>query len=70
MYSYEDRMSAVELYIQLGKRIRARICQLGYPTKNAFNNWYRDMKTRIMLSVMVKSSIKLSLIGFDVDCRR
>lgn len=29
MYSYEDRMRAVELYIKLGKRVRATICQLG-----------------------------------------
>ena len=35
MYSYEDRIRAVELYIRLGKRVRATILQLGYPTKNA-----------------------------------
>ena len=28
MYSYEERMRAVELYIKLGKRARATICQL------------------------------------------
>lgn len=32
MYSYEDRIRAVELYIKLGKRVRATIRQLGYPT--------------------------------------
>ncbi len=42
MYSYEDRMRAVKLYIKLGKRIRATIVQLGYPTKNALKNWYRE----------------------------
>ena len=41
MYSYEDRIRAVELYIQLGKRVRATILQLGYPTKNALIGWYR-----------------------------
>jgi len=34
MYSYEERMRAVQLYIKLGKRIRATIRQLEYPTKN------------------------------------
>lgn len=31
MYSYEDRIRAVELYIKLGKRVRPTIRQLGYP---------------------------------------
>ncbi|MES2950469.1 MAG: hypothetical protein V4858_18140 [Pseudomonadota bacterium] len=30
MYSYEQRIRAVKLYIQLGKRLRATIRQLGY----------------------------------------
>ena len=33
MYSYEDRIRAVKLYIKLGKRPGATIRQLGYPTK-------------------------------------
>lgn len=32
MYSYEDRIRAVQLYIQLGKRIGVTIRQLGYST--------------------------------------
>ena len=35
MYSYDDRIQAVELYIKLGKRVGPTIRQLGYPTKNA-----------------------------------
>ena len=35
MYSYEDRIRAVKLYIKLGKRLRATIRQLGSPTKNS-----------------------------------
>ncbi len=31
MYSYEDRVRAVELYLKLGKRVKATIRQLGYP---------------------------------------
>ena len=32
--------------IKLGKRLRAAIRQLGYPTKNALRNWYREHKRR------------------------
>jgi putative transposase len=46
MYSYEDRLRAVELYIKLGKRVRATIRQLGYPTKNALKGWCREYEQR------------------------
>jgi len=42
MYSYEDRIRAVKLYIRLGKRTAATIRQLGYPTKNALKSWHRE----------------------------
>ena len=42
MYSYEDRMRAVQLYIKLDKRISATLRQLGYPTKNSLKAWYRE----------------------------
>ena len=42
MYSYEDRLRAVQLYIKLGKRIGLTIRQLGYPTKNALKTWYQE----------------------------
>ncbi|KVE30698.1 hypothetical protein WS68_18255 [Burkholderia sp. TSV86] len=32
-------MRAVELYVKLGKRIKATIRQLGYPTKNSLKAW-------------------------------
>jgi hypothetical protein len=35
MYSYEERLRAVQLYIKLDKRIGLTIHQLGYPTENA-----------------------------------
>ena len=41
MYSYEDRIRAVELYIKLGKRVAETIRQLGYPTENALKSWHR-----------------------------
>ncbi|WP_157085093.1 helix-turn-helix domain-containing protein [Hydrogenophaga palleronii] len=42
MYSYEDRIRAVELYIKLGKRVRPTIRQLGYPTKSSLKGWYNE----------------------------
>jgi putative transposase len=44
MYSYEDRIRAVRLYIKLGKRIGATLRQLGYPTKNALKSWHREFE--------------------------
>ena len=44
MYLYEDRVRAVKLYIRLGKRTAATICQLGYPTKNALKSWHREFE--------------------------
>lgn len=46
MYSYEDRLRAVRLYIKLGKRISLAIRQLGYPTKNALKTWYLEYEQR------------------------
>jgi putative transposase len=51
MYSYEDRIRAVELYIKLGKRARPTIRQLGYPTKNALKGWHREYEQKLDLSV-------------------
>ena len=42
MYSYEDRIRAVKLYLKLGKRTAPTIRQLGYSTKNALKSWYRE----------------------------
>jgi transposase-like protein len=51
MYSYEDRIRAVELHIKLGKRVRATNRQLGYPTKNALKGWHREYEQRLDLPV-------------------
>lgn len=50
MYSYEDRLRAVRLYIKLGKRVGLTIRQLGYPTKNALKNWHREYEQHLGLS--------------------
>ena len=46
MYSYEDRLRAVRLYIKLGKRVGLTIRQLGYPTENALKTWHREYEQR------------------------
>ena len=61
MYSYEDRIRAVKLYIKLGKRNRPTIRQLGYPTKNALKSWYREYQHSRDLQVgYVRSKQKYS----------
>ena len=42
MYSYEDRIRAVKLYIKFGKPTGPTIRQLGYPTKNALKSCYQE----------------------------
>ena len=49
MFSYEDRLRAVHLYIKLDKRIGLTIRQLGYPTKNALLSWHREYEQRLDL---------------------
>ena len=61
MYSYEDRIRAVSLYIKLNKRFAATILQLGYPTKNALKTWYREYEQRQEVSIgYVRSRLKYS----------
>jgi putative transposase len=49
MYSHEDRLRAVRLYIKLGKRVAVTIRQLGYPTKNALKSWLREYEQSLEL---------------------
>ena len=49
MYSYEERIRAVRLYIKLGRRVAVTIRQLGYPTKNALKSWHREFEQRLDL---------------------
>ena len=44
MYSYQERLRAVELYIKLGTRQKVVICQLGYPTKNFLRAWHEEFQ--------------------------
>jgi len=41
MHSYEERIRAIEVCIELGKRVRETVRQLGYPTTNFLRSWRR-----------------------------
>lgn len=61
MYLYEDRIRAVTLYIQLGKRVAATIQQLGYPTKNSLKSWHREDEQGLALKTAVVRSPKFTV---------
>ena len=42
MYSHEDRMKAVQLFIKLGRNETKVIRTLGYPSPCALRQWYRE----------------------------
>jgi len=44
MYSYEDRLRAVKLYLKLGRRTNATLRQLGYPSKNSLKVWCAEFE--------------------------
>jgi putative transposase len=46
MYSYEDRIRAIELYLKLGKRQAATRRQLGYPSKSSLLLWCQEYQRR------------------------
>ena len=47
MYSHEERLKAVKLYIKYEHSLAATIQKLGYPSPKALYNWYKEYrKTR------------------------
>ena len=42
MYTYEQRMKAVELYIKYEHRAKAVSRELGYPHPNLLSRWYKE----------------------------
>ena len=44
MYSYEERLRAVKLYLKYGRRLKATIRELGYPTKNSLKAWCAEFE--------------------------
>ena len=50
MYSYEERMKAVQLYIESDCSETLVFNTLGYPSPNALRQWYREyMRTGTLL---------------------
>jgi putative transposase len=60
MYSYEDRLRAVRLYIKLGLRVGRTIRQLGYPTKNSLKSWHQEYVQRHDLAAGYERASKYS----------
>lgn len=56
MYSYEERILAVQLYIELGKRTAASICPLLRPSPGDFSS---------MTSVQEPGNIARSALALD-----
>ena len=46
MYSYEDRIRAVKLYIKYDFSVADTIRELGYPTYKALIKWYKEYKEK------------------------
>ena len=42
MYSYEQRIKAIKLYIRYGCRVSAVIRELGYPNRHSLLRWYEE----------------------------
>ena len=60
MFSYEDRLRAVRLYIKLGLRVGSTIRQLGYPTKNSLKSWHQEYMQRHELAAGYERAPKYS----------
>ena len=45
MFSYEERIKAVKLYIKYNKKGAAVIRELGYPSRNMLRQWVREFET-------------------------
>ena len=60
MYSYEDRMRAVELYIQYDLQAEKTACALGYGTARNIQRWYKEYKETGVLHKKITREKKYS----------
>lgn len=70
MYSYEDRIRAVRLYLKLGKRIRATIRQLGCPTCTLNSSPYQKRRfspLAVTSTTFFKNSTRLPLSHYALN---
>lgn len=42
MYSYEERKTAIELYIKYDLQVNPVIKELGYPSRRILYKWYKE----------------------------
>jgi len=42
MYSYEDQIKAIALYIRNNLRLTDTVRMLGYPNKRMLRRWYKE----------------------------
>lgn len=60
MYSREERMRAVELYIKYDKSAADAIRELGYPNRHTLRSWYefylREQETGIIRDGYTRAS--------------
>ncbi len=61
MYSYEDRIKAVRLYIKYDLSIADTIRELGYPSRNMLIRWYREYQDNGDLHDRYKKKPKYTL---------
>ena len=66
MYTFEERMKAVELYIQSGYSEGIVIRTLGYPFYTALRNWYKEISLygQPPCSQFIKASLYRSAKGY------
>ena len=51
MYSYEERMKAVMLYIQYDYKATVTIRELGYPSERMLRYWYNEYESTQALHI-------------------
>ena len=67
MYSYEDRMRAVELYIQYDLQAEKTACALGYGTARNIQRWYKEYKETGVLHKKITREIFETNSGELID---
>lgn len=70
MYSREERLKAIKLYIKYGCSATAAINELGYPCWDTLNTWYKEYleeeKTGIIrIAKYKKYTIEQKIIAVD-----
>ena len=62
MYSYEERMRAVQLYIKYYFSPSDVIYEMGYPSRNRLRQWYKTESIESLLpwAVEIPQSCRLS----------